>query len=75
MQRGCLGQAVLHGGSEAGVFADGEGVIQFWNLGVERLCDFTASEVLGRSLDLFTSEPQRVRHWRGYPPVMQTGRP
>jgi hypothetical protein len=63
--------------------ADGPGVLRrrlgqsghVWNLGVERLCDFTASEVLGRSLDLFTSEPQQVRHWRGYPPVMQTGRP
>jgi PAS domain S-box-containing protein len=68
-----LGQAVLHGGSEAVVFADREGIIRFWNLGAERLFGFTASEALGRSLDIIIPEPQRARHWAGFRQVMQTG--
>lgn len=68
-----LGRVILESGPEAIVFADGDGVIRFWNTGAERLFGFSASEAVGKSLDLIIPEPQRARHWEGYRKVMATG--
>ncbi len=59
---------------DAIIFADAEGVIQFWNAGAERIFGFTAAEAVGRSLDLIIPEKLRQRHWDGYREVMRTGR-
>jgi PAS domain S-box-containing protein len=68
-----LGRALLESGPDAIVYADGEGVIRFWNGGAERLFGFTAAEAVGQSLDIIIPEPQRARHWAGYREVMATG--
>lgn len=59
---------------DAIIYADAEGLIQFWNEGAERLFGFTAAEAIGRSLDLIIPEKLRGRHWDGYREVMRTGR-
>src|SRR3954468_22993560 len=68
-----LVRAVLGAPSDAIIYAERAGLVQFWNPGEERLFGFAASEVLGRSLDLITPEPLRERHWTGFEQVMQTG--
>ena len=70
---GQLGRAVVESAAEAVIYADREGVIRFWNAGAERLFGFTASEALGRSLDIIIPEKLRAAHWRGFRHVMETG--
>ena len=68
-----LGAAVLNSAAEAIIYSDKDGLIRFWNEGAERVFGFTASEAVGRSLDLIIPERQRARHWEGYDKVMATG--
>ena len=55
------------------VFADREGIIRLWNSGAESMFGFSASEALGKSLDIIVPEKHRPKHWDGYHKVMQTG--
>jgi len=68
-----LGRVLLEAAPEAIIFADGDGVIRFWNPGAEHQFGFTAAEAVGQSLDLIIPEPQRARHWAGFRHVMETG--
>lgn len=58
---------------DAVIYADGEGVIRFWNVGAERIFGFAEAEALGRSLDLIIPENLRARHWAGFGETMRTG--
>ena len=58
---------------DAIIFADAEGLIQFWNKGAERIFGFTAEEALGQSLDIIIPEKLRAPHWAGYHQVMRSG--
>ena len=68
-----VAEAVLAARSDAIVAADAEGLIRLWNAGAERIFGFTASEAIGRSLDLIIPERLRQRHWDGYRHTMATG--
>jgi PAS domain S-box-containing protein len=68
-----LGDALLGSGSDAIIATDREGLITFWNPGAERIFGFTASEAVGRSLDLIIPENLRARHWSGFRQTMETG--
>jgi PAS domain S-box-containing protein len=68
-----LAQAIVEGSPDAIVFADREGTIRAWNAAAERMFGYTASEAVGRSLDIIIPENLRVRHWTGYNEVMRTG--
>jgi PAS domain S-box-containing protein len=59
--------------ADAIVYADGSGVIRFWNRGAVRIFGFAAAEALGQSLDIIIPENLRARHWDGYDHVMRTG--
>jgi PAS domain S-box-containing protein len=59
--------------SDAVIYADGEGVIRFWNAGAERIFGFAEAEALGHSLDLIIPENLRARHWAGFDATMKTG--
>ena len=56
------------------VISDAKGDIVFWNLAAERIFGYTASEALGKSLDIITPERFRARHWDGYKKSMETGK-
>jgi PAS domain S-box-containing protein len=58
---------------DALVVADREGIIRVLHGDAERIFGFAAGEVLGRSLDIITSERLRERHWVGYEATMRTG--
>src|SRR5579863_7306136 len=59
---------------DAVVYADGAGIIRFWNAGAERIFGFAESEAVGRSLDMIIPENLRARHWAGFGQTMQSGR-
>ena len=64
---------LLRSMSEAVVYADAEGRIQYWNAGAERIFGYPASDALGQSLDIIIPQSLRTRHWEGYAKTMQTG--
>ena len=59
---------------DAVIYADGEGVIRFWNGGAERIFGFAAAEAVGQPLDIIIPEGLRARHWAGFDETMRTGR-
>lgn len=59
---------------DAVIYADGEGMIRFWNAGAERIFGFGAAEALGKSLDIIIPESLRARHWAGFDETMRTGK-
>ena len=58
---------------DAVIYADGQGMIQFWNAGAERIFGFSAAEAPGKSLDIIIPESLRARHWAGFDETMRTG--
>jgi PAS domain S-box-containing protein len=69
-----IAEAVISTRADAIVAADPEGIIAFWNPGAERVFGYSASEAVGRSLDLIIPERLRQRHWAGFRAVMRTGK-
>jgi PAS domain S-box-containing protein len=65
---------LVHEASDAIVYADVGGMIRFWNRGAERIFGYSASEVLGRSLEMIIPEELRARHWEAYGQTMRTGK-
>ena len=63
----------LYGLSEAIIYADATGAIQYWNKGATRVFGFTGDEALGQSLDIIVPPALRERHWQGYHATMRTG--
>ena len=58
---------------DAIIYADEQGLIQFWNRSAERIFGFSEAEALGKTLDIIIPESLRGRHWQGYRATMQTG--
>ncbi len=58
---------------DAIIYADAQGLIQFWNRSAERIFGFSEAEALGQTLDIIIPESLRGRHWQGYRATMQTG--
>ncbi len=58
---------------DAVVVSDVAGKITLWNRAAEEMFGYTASEALGRNLDIITPERFRARHWDGYHHSMETG--
>jgi PAS domain S-box-containing protein len=59
--------------ADAVIYADGEGLIRFWNSGAERILGFREAEVLGQTLDIIIPEEHRERHWAGFYETIRTG--
>jgi len=64
---------ILDGSPDAVLISDRDGAVRYWNAGAERIFGFSASEALGRSMDLIIPERLRARHWEGWKQVMETG--
>ena len=58
---------------DAIIYADAQGLIQFWNRSAERIFGFPEAEALGKTLDIIIPESLRGRHWQGYRATMQSG--
>lgn len=68
-----LYRALVEGCPDAIIVADREGEIRFWNAGAEATFGHTATEAIGKSLDVIIPEPLRERHWAGFDAVMASG--
>jgi len=68
-----LCQRIVEDTQEAIIFADRDGMIRLWNIGAEAIFGYTASEVLGQSLELIIPEHLREQHRNGFRRVMATG--
>lgn len=70
---GWLTRRIVDGAPEAILFADREGLIRSWNHAAEAMFGWSASEMLGRSMDVIIPERLRGRHWDGWRRVIATG--
>lgn len=68
-----LADAILSTAGDAIIAADTQGKITFWNPGAERVFGFSATEAMGKSLDIIIPESLRERHWAGYRQIMAGG--
>jgi len=59
---------------DAMIFADREGIIRLWNAKAEAVFGYSASEAVGRNLDLIIPENLREAHWRGYNRAIAEGK-
>ena len=64
---------IIDAASDAVVFTDRGGVIQYWSPGAAATFGYTADEAIGASLDIIIPERLRDRHWKGWDHVMETG--
>jgi len=64
---------LLQSMSDAVVYADVNGRIQYWNAAAERMFGYSAADALNQSLDIIIPVSLRGRHWAGYNKTMQTG--
>ncbi len=68
-----LCRSIVEASQVAIIFADREGTIRLWNGGAEAMFGFSASEAIGRPLEIIVPERHRERHNEGYTRVMATG--
>ena len=68
-----LAVRLLEESPDATIFADLDGVIRAWNPGAERIFGWSASDVIGQSLDIIIPESLRERHWAGYDRALAAG--
>lgn len=66
-------QTLVHDAPDAVIYADADGLIQFWNRSAERVFGFTEAEAIGCSLDMIVPEHLRERHWSGFAETLRTG--
>jgi PAS domain S-box-containing protein len=66
-------QVLAREAPDAVIYADGEGIVRFWNTGAERTFGFSEAEATGKSLDVIIPQSLRARHWAGFTRTMQTG--
>jgi PAS domain S-box-containing protein len=66
-------RVVVEGTPDGVLCADRDGVIRLWNAGAERIFGWSASEAMGKGLDLIIPERLRGRHWDGWNRTMETG--
>ncbi len=64
---------LVEGSPDGILYADHDGAIRYWNAGCERIFGWSASEALGRSMELIIPERLRPRHWTGWNEVMASG--
>ena len=65
--------SIIEQAADAVIFADAEGVIRMWNAAAVAVFGFTASEAVGRSLDLIVPEQLRNGHWAGFHRAIESG--
>jgi PAS domain S-box-containing protein len=58
---------------DALIFADVGGAVRLWNQHAQNIFGYTASEVLGGSLDVIIPERFRSAHWRGFQRAVDSG--
>ena len=68
-----LARTLLEDAADAVIYANADGIIEFWNSAATRVFGFEAASAVGQSLDIIIPENLRGRHWQGYRDTMRTG--
>jgi PAS domain S-box-containing protein len=68
-----LADWILEQTTDAVVYADREGNVVRWNQAAATLFGYSASEVLGQSIELIIPEHLRAAHWKGFDSAMASG--
>jgi len=68
-----LPRRVLQGLPDAVLISNRDGVVWYWNAAAQRIFGYSATETLGRSMELIIPYGLRARHWSGWKKVMETG--
>ncbi len=68
-----LTKLALEQAADAIIVSDSAGTISAWNASAATLFGLSASEALGRTLDIIIPERLREAHWAGFRKAMQTG--
>jgi PAS domain S-box-containing protein len=55
------------------IFANGEGVITYWNAAASRIFGHSVEAAMGQSLDLIIPEQFRDAHWKGFDRALADG--
>ena len=71
--RSSLPESILEHIADAVIYADRSGTIRRWNHAAAALFGYSATEALGRNLDLIIPEHLRARHWGGFETAMTKG--
>lgn len=66
-------EGILEANPLATIYADKEGLIQYWNSAATEMLGYTAEQALGQSLDLIIPEKLRAPHWKGFDQAMVSG--
>ena len=69
-----LYRAIVEQLPDAIVVADRAGLILVWNRAAASLFGFSATEAIGRSLDIIIPERFRAAHWEGFHRAVASGR-
>ena len=68
-----LAESILEEMADAVIYADEKGTIRRWNHAAAALFGHSATEALGRNLDLIVPEHLQAAHWRGFESAMTKG--
>lgn len=68
-----LAEKIIAQASDALIYADTQGTIQYWNQAAEKLFGFSAAQALGQSLDIIIPKHLRDAHWRGFNAAIAQG--
>ncbi len=69
-----LYRAIVEQAPDAIVFADCDGTIRVWNRRAETVFGYSATEMLGNSLDAIIPERFRRAHWEGFRRAVDAGK-
>ena len=67
-------QLLVEQAPDAVIFSDAQGLIRVWNTRAADVFGYSASEVLGGSMDLIIPQDLRKRHWKGFLEAIQRHR-
>ena len=67
-------QLLVEQAPDAVIFSDAQGLIRVWNTRSADVFGYSASEVLGGSMDLIIPQDLRKRHWKGFLEAIQRHR-
>lgn len=67
-------RAIVEQAPDAIVFADREGAVRVWNRRAEAVFGYSATEMLGNSLDAIIPERFRRAHWEGFRRAIDAGK-
>src|SRR6266403_1236132 len=68
-----LAESILDQIADAIIYTDEKGIIRRWNQAASALFGHSATEALGRNLDLIIPEHLQAAHWRGFECAMTKG--